>query len=258
MDNSKILCFHNVCASYHKNEILHHITVEIPKGKITTLLGSNGCGKSTLLKVIAGDISYSGELFVDGCLKSLYSRKEFARKVSLLPQIRSVPDILTEQFVCYGRYPYFGLRGIPTKTDLEIARQAMITTETFAYKDRSLKELSGGERQKVYLAMSIAQDSELFLLDEPTTYLDIAKQFEFLKLVRTLNKNGKSILMVLHDINHALSYSDYIGVIDQGKLLLFETPQIVYESGLLEKVFQIKIRQIKREDSVSYQLFPLR
>lgn len=238
------LVFEQLCAGYQKTEILHQVTVKIPSKQITCLLGPNGSGKSTLLKVSAGLLPVlTGTIrLFDRPLVS-YGRKELARTLSLLPQGREIPDITVEQFIQCGRYPYSGFGGILSMKDRIQTEQAMLATGTMTWRYRRLPELSGGERQRVYLAMVIAQDTDLILLDEPTTYLDIHHQFEFLELLRKLNKSGKTILMSLHDIGHALTYSDFICVLQQGSLTASGTPETLYTGKSLESIFQINIHK---------------
>lgn len=253
-----ILSFEDLCVSYQKTEILHHISANFPAGSIIGLLGPNGSGKSTLLQASARLLpASSGTILLEEKPLSSYARKELAKTLSLLPQSREIPDITVEQFVLCGRYPYYGFHGIPSTHDKEAADLAMTLTDTKVWRDRKLQRLSGGERQKVYLAMIIAQDTKLILLDEPTTYLDIQKQFEFLELLKTLNQNGKSILMALHDISHALLYSDFIAVMKQGQFIAFGTPRELYESKILEQVFQVQIHQATICKSTAYHILPI-
>lgn len=254
--NDKILSFFNVSVSCQKKEILHEITMGFQKGEIISLLGENGSGKSTLLRTIGGLLPYQGSLRLFGKERTSYKRKEAAKIISFLPQARIIPNMEVEEFVCCGRFPHLGFGKNLSKADKEIVYQAMELTQILPYRQRNLFTLSGGERQKVYLAMVMAQNSEIILLDEPTTYLDIAKQFEFLELLKKLNGEGKTIIMVLHDINHALLYSDRMAVIQNGRLKRIGNREEIYESHILEEVFQVRIQEVKNETGVSYQLLP--
>lgn len=240
--------FRNVCAGYDSEDILNNISFTVPKGTITTLAGPNGCGKTTLLRVAAGQLPLrSGEILLGGKSLAAYERKELARAAAFLPQTRSIPAITVSALVAHGRFPYLGLSRRMRQEDREAVHRAMEETGVAQWADRPLQALSGGERQRVYLAMVLAQDTDVIFLDEPTTYLDLQHQFELLSLVQGLNRQDKTVVMVLHDLSHALRYSHQVVLMDHGEVLRCGTPEDLYQSRALEQVFHIRAR--KAEDA---------
>lgn len=245
-----MLTFSHVAAGYGNKKILADITLDVKKGEILTLAGPNGCGKSTLLKtaarqlpLLAGTITLKGRELAD------FSQKELAKQAALLPQSRSVPGISVEQLALHGRFPYLGMTRRPGKADKEKVAEAMELAGVADMGRRDLRSLSGGERQKAYLAMVIAQDTDLIFLDEPTTYLDIGRQFEILELIRRLNREGKTIVMVLHDLAHALTYSHRVAVMEKGRLLTVEQPEELFQRGLLNQVFGVHGHWAEEEET---------
>lgn len=232
----------DLCCGYRGAPILQNVSLEFPEGSITTLVGINGCGKSTLLKTAAGLLPpLSGQLLLDGRPISSFAPREFARRVAVLPQSREVPAITVEAFVAHGRFPWLGLMRKPGEKDRALCEAALEAAGIAALRHRELRTLSGGERQKAYLAMTIAQDTDYIFLDEPTTYLDIARQFEFLELVQTLHARGKTIVMVLHDLAQALQYSERVAVFSNGALIDCAAPEQIAASGVLEQAFSVKL-----------------
>lgn len=231
-----------LACGYRGAPVLQNVSLHFPKGSITTLVGTNGCGKSTLLKTAAGLLPpVSGELLLDGRPIASFAPREFARKVAVLPQSREVPAITVEAFVAHGRFPWLGLMRKPEEKDRALCEAALASAGIASLRHRELHTLSGGERQKAYLAMTIAQDTDYIFLDEPTTYLDIARQFEFLELVQTLHAQGKTIVMVLHDLAQALQYSERVAVFANGTLAACAPPQEIVASGVLEQAFSVRL-----------------
>ena len=192
----------NVTAGYGKHTVLNDVSVAFEKGKLTSIIGVNGCGKSTLLKALLGILPLSsGEIVIDGKELCSMSRIEIARSVAYLAQGKNTPDMTVEQMVLHGRFPYLSYPRRYREADREIARKAMDAVGILHLADKSLYELSGGMRQTAYIAMAIAQDTDYILLDEPTTYLDIAHQLELMKLLRGLANSGKGIVTVMHDLD---------------------------------------------------------
>lgn len=236
----EVLSLSHVAAGYGGTPVLQDVSLSVKQGEILTLAGPNGCGKSTLLKTAARLLPcMSGEIRLLGRRLEDYSQKELARTASILPQTRNVPAITVEGLVLHGRFPYLGLSRRMGKKDREAVEEAMALAGILELRGRDLRELSGGERQKAYLAMVIAQDTQVVFLDEPTTYLDIGRQFEILELIRKLNRQGKTIVMVLHDLAHALTYSHRIAVMEKGSLLQVGEPQVLFESRVLDRVFGV-------------------
>ena len=231
-------------AGYDGRPVLENIQFSAAKGTITTLVGPNGCGKTTLLRAIAGQLPFAeGSVSICGRDLSRYGRKELARTVALLPQTRDVPALTVEALVQHGRYPHLGLSRSLSARDREIVAKAMEQASVADLARRELRELSGGQRQRAYIAMALAQDADIILLDEPTTHLDLGRQFELLKLIEKLRDSGKTILLVLHDLDHALRCSDRLVLLGAGRQVQWGTPRELLRSGALEQVFQITIRE---------------
>lgn len=253
-----LICVSRLSAGYHSVPVLQDISFEIPRGTISAVVGPNGCGKTTLLRTIAGLLPYqSGGILIGGRKLNSISRKEFARTLAFLPQVRQITGIPVESYVLHGRYPYLGLALRPSAKDRAIAEDAMRRTDVLRFRSKKITELSGGERQRVYFAMLIAQDADILILDEPATYLDINCQFELLALIEKLKAAGKTILMVLHDLSHALSFSDQILVLNDGRLLRTGTPAEIAESGLLQSIFHIQLKpETMPSGKLYYHLLP--
>lgn len=230
----------HITAGYGEEDILKDISLAFPTGQVTVLVGPNGCGKSTLLRVAAQLMpQHSGEILLRGENAALLSRKELARQVALLPQSRPVAGITVGALVLHGRFPYLGYPRKYTAADHAAANLAMAQCDVAHLAQRQVSKLSGGQRQKVYLAMAMAQDTPFLLLDEPTTFLDIAHQLELAQQARDLAQAGKGVVMVLHDLNMALTCADRVAVMEHGQLRGTGTPKDVFDSGVLEQVFRV-------------------
>lgn len=232
--------------AYGKQQVLRALNLELHEGMITTLIGANGCGKSTLfglmtknLKPDAGTIALRGQDIAEIQLK------DFAKQVAIVHQYNTAPpDLPVEKLVSYGRTPHraMGLSA-NSKEDAEKVRWAMEITHTLKYKDKPVAELSGGQKQRVWIAMALAQDTKILFLDEPTTYLDIRYQLQILKLTRQLNREyGLTIVMVLHDINQSLYYSDEIVAMKDGTIIAQGLPEQVITSDLIRSVYDVELK----------------
>lgn len=243
-----------IAAGYGGTPVLREVSFTVPKGSLTALIGPNGCGKTTLLRAAARQLPLlAGEILLDGRPVSSYGRTEFARKAAFMPQVRSVPAITAGALVAHGRFPHLGFSRRLRPEDRAAVQAAMEATGVADWANRDLRALSGGERQRVYLAMALAQDTDLILLDEPTTYLDPGRQFELLDLIASLPGRGKTVVMVLHDLSHALRYSTQLLLLEQGRLVQRGTPEELYAGGQLDRVFGIRSR---RAPDGSYYFLP--
>lgn len=227
---------------YGEQLIVKNLSVHIPDRKITTIIGSNGCGKSTLLKAITRIIPHhSGTVVLDGKNISSENTKMLAKKMAILPQTpESASGLTVGELVSYGRFPYQKGFGRLTKKDYEVIDWALEVTGTIDFKFRPVDALSGGQRQRVWIAMALAQETEIIFLDEPTTYLDMAHQLEVLELLQKLNlEQERTIVMVLHDLNQAARFADYIIALKEGQIVKAGNCEEVMTHDVLREVFQI-------------------
>lgn len=238
----------NLNISYGNMEIVKDLNLKIPKGKITTIIGANGCGKSTILKTIARIIKPTrGSIYLNGNKIEQMSSKEIAKVMAVLPQGPKAPAGLTVgELVSYGRFPHQKGMANMNKEDIEIVNHALDITGILKFKDRPLDALSGGQRQRAWIAMALAQETEILLLDEPTTYLDLAHQLEILKLLEDLNKNqGRTIIMVVHELNNAARFADYMISVKNGKVISEGTANEVMTKENLKEIFNIDAEIVK-------------
>lgn len=236
----RTLTLNQVRLNYGNRTIVHDLSLDIPAGKITAIIGSNGCGKSTLLRGISRLLKpAAGTITLDGKLLTAYPGKEFARIVGLLPQSPIAPDGITvADLVSRGRYPYQGLfRGNSTQ-DNEAVAWALHATKTLDLAERQVTELSGGQRQRVWIAMALAQETDILLLDEPTTYLDLAHQVELLDLLAELNESrGTTMVMVLHELNLAARIAHHLVAMKDGHIAAQGPATTVLTSDNLRHIF---------------------
>lgn len=231
--------------AYGKHEVLKGLSFDLHQGKITTLIGANGCGKSTLFNLMTKNLKPdSGEILLDGKNLADIRLKDFAKQAAIVHQYNTAPaDLTVEKLISYGRTPYHTLGLLPdAKEDEEKVRWAMEITHTLNHKDKPVAELSGGQKQRVWIAMALAQNTKILFLDEPTTYLDIRYQLQILKLIRRLNREfGITIVMVLHDINQSLYYSDEIVTMKEGKIIAQGNPEDVITTELVREVYDVDL-----------------
>ncbi len=231
-----------IVTGYDKKIIIDGMDIIIPSNKISVIIGANACGKSTLLKTLARLIKpVSGKVIIDGKKITSMPSKQLAQVLGLLPQSPVVPEGITVwDLVSRGRYPYQSFLKNMDETDFQAVEEALEIMGITELANRSVDELSGGQRQRVWIAMALAQQTDILLLDEPTTFLDIAYQVEILDLLTDLNrKRGTTIVMVLHDINLSARYADYIFALRNGKLIDHGTPSEVITSELIATVFEL-------------------
>lgn len=249
-----MLEFSHVSASCQHTKILSDISVSFSSGEITTIVGPNGCGKTTLVQCLNGVSKVtSGQIFLahEDLLK--IPLRERAKRISFLPQVRTIiPTLPVRTLVEHGRFPHLGFSRQKTDEDRKIVARAMEFTHVDAYADQYVDTLSGGIRQRVFLAMILAQDCEYIVLDEPTTYLDFIGQRDFLSLIRSLKENGKTVILILHDLNQALSLSDHLVVMQEQRIVATGTPDTCIQSHILEDVFRASLKQFHDKDGTYY------
>lgn len=229
--------------SYGDQYIFEKLNLSVPVGKTTVLIGSNGCGKSTLLRSMARLLKPQGGIVeLGGEDIAKLSTKEVAKKLAILPQGPTAPEGLTVlQLVKQGRYPYQSWLQQWSKEDEQSVKAALQATGMTEYAERPVDSLSGGQRQRAWIAMTLAQHTDIILLDEPTTYLDMAHQIEVLDLLYELNvREKRTIVMVLHDINLACRYADHIVAIRDGSVYAEGKPDEIIDSALIRAVFHLE------------------
>lgn len=233
-----MIAIKNLSHSYGTAPILTDITVDIPRGGVTALVGANGAGKSTLLSLIARLIPIqSGSITVDDLTVGECASDVLARKLSILPQTSEIATQLTvQELVSFGRYPHH--KGQPRAQDTEIVAKSIADFDLTDLAHRALDTLSGGQRQRAQIAMAYAQDTDLLLLDEPLNNLDIAASRSLMQLLRRMAKDhDRTIVTVLHDINYASAYSDHMITMRAGRIHSFGAPADIVTPGMLQQVF---------------------
>lgn len=252
----------NLRVGYENNTIIEDMSLSIPKGKISIIIGANGCGKSTLLKTIARiNKPTNGYIFINNKNIKKVKEKNIAKEVAFLPQGPVCPDGLTvRELVAFGRFPHQKMIGGLTSYDKEIIDWAIEETGLSEFADRGVENLSGGQRQRAWIAMALAQQTDILILDEPTTYLDLAHQLEILNLLKELNENhGTTIVMVIHELNNAARFADYMIGMKAGKIACQGTAYEVMTKENLKELFNIDAEIIedprnKRPVCVTYDM----
>lgn len=250
----------NLQFGYRKDLVLKEISFNIEKGKFVSIIGPNGSGKSTLLKTINQLYSPSqGNILIDGNNINRLKKKELARKIALVPQDTLIDyEFTVEDIVLMGRHPYKGRFQKENENDYKIVNEALKMTNTLHLKDRVITEISGGERQRVIIAKALAQKPSIILLDEPTSHLDINHQIEILNLLKRLNKEtGTTIVIVIHDINLASRYSDEIIMLNEGEILGMGSPEKVITKNNIEFAYELKVEIEKNKYTNSLYLTPI-
>lgn len=224
---------------YRENKkVIDNISFSPEPRSFTALVGKNGCGKSTVVSCINSMLKYEGEITYGGKKLSAFKKNNRAKFLSVLPQILPRPHITVFDLALLGRNPYIGIGKRPTEHDVNAAKLALENIGIYSIADKYLDEISGGECQKAYLAMIVCQDTEILVLDEPTTYMDISCADEFLSLLCSLK--NKTVLTIMHDLNLAVKYADRIAVLDNGKLIFHGETQKAMSCGIIESVFGVK------------------
>lgn len=243
----------NISVSYRENTVLKDFSAKFEMGRLTSILGRNGSGKSTLLKNILSLVPLkAGTITIDGQDICSMKQNDIAKRVAYLPQGRAIPNMTVSQLVLHGRFPHISYPKRYSETDRNIA---LASIEQMSLKEHAydlICTLSGGMRQRAYIAMALAQRTEHILLDEPTAYLDVSYQLETMRILQELANSGKSIICVTHDIPLALSFSDTVLVIDNGSAVFCGPPEEALDKGIIDSVFGVSV--IKNTNSFSIEL----
>lgn len=233
----------NISLAYEEQRVIEDLTMEVPQGCITSVVGPNGCGKSTLLRSMARLMKPTGgAVYLDGDAIANLPTREVAKRLGLLPQDPQAPEGLTvRELAAQGRYPHQSFLKQWSKDDEAAVERALEITGVLEFADRPLDTLSGGQRQRAWISMALAQQTDTLLLDEPTTFLDMAHQLEVLKLLDRLNREeGRTILMVLHDLNNASRYSHHMVTLQAGAVYTSGSPHEVMTPQVLREVFGVE------------------
>ncbi|WAL98295.1 ABC transporter ATP-binding protein [Streptomyces sp. Je 1-369] len=240
------LAARGVSVGYGSRTVIDDLDVSIPPGVITTIIGPNGCGKSTLLRTLTRLLKpVSGSVVLDGQDIVKLKTRDVAKKLGLLPQTPVAPEGLTvADLVARGRHPHQSWLRQWSSDDAGVVARALAMTGVSDLADRPVDSLSGGQRQRVWISMTLAQGTDLLLLDEPTTYLDLAHAIDVLDLVDDLHESGRTVVMVLHDLNLATRYSDNLVVMKDGAILAQGHPRDVITAELLQEAFGLRARVV--------------
>jgi iron complex transport system ATP-binding protein len=247
--------------AYGDRAVVHELDLVIPRGRITAVVGANGCGKSTLLRALARLMApRAGAVLLDGRAIGRLPTRAVAQRLGLLPQSPVAPDAITvEDLVARGRHPHQRLFRQWSRADEAAVEGALAATGTAELRDRPLDELSGGQRQRAWIAMTLAQETEIVLLDEPTTFLDLAHQVEVLDLLAELvAAHGRTVVMVLHDLNQASRYADHLVAMRDGRVHTTGAPADVVDAALVREVFGLRARVIEDPETGTPLCLPAR
>lgn len=236
----------NVSGGYGKRPVIRDISVSFPSGEITSIIGANGCGKSTLLMMCAGLLPHTlGQVLLDGTEISQIPRNAAAKRISYLEQVKSGGSITVRSLVGHGRFPYLGYPRRYSPEDNRKIDEALELAGISELADKTLSELSGGQQQRAHIAMTLAQDTDIILLDEPLTYLDISHQLHIMQLIVQLKDMGKTIIAVMHGLNLALTYSGKIAVMKDGEILVFGSPQEIAGGEEISSALGVRVMYSK-------------
>ena len=242
----------NFSAGYPGRPVLRDLSLTFPSGKVTVVAGPYGCGKSTLLKALSGILPPTGSAKLDSEELLALPPRLLARKIAFLPQSRQVPEITVRRLVLHGRFPYLSYPRQYRPEDQAIAERCLEQMGLTPLADRSLSTLSGGQRQKAYIAMALAQDTPVVLLDEPASFLDISHQRQLMQLARQLADSGKTVVLVLHDLAMALEYADHLVLLCEGRTAAQGAPGDICRSGSIRRVFGVEVNSIQTPDGLKY------
>ena len=240
-------------AGYGEHMVLDGIDLALRPGEVLALLGPNGSGKSTLIRAALGLLPLAGgQVLIDGADAAALSPRQRAQKAAYLPQTRTVPNITALRMVLHGRFPHLTYPRRFRQEDYAAAMAALEQADEACLARRPMPELSGGQRQRVYLAMALAQDAPTLFLDEPTAFLDVSHQLEVGRLAGQLARQGKAVVLVLHDLPLALSTADRLAVLKGGRLLAVDGPEALCADGILNSVFGIELGRVMTDRGWRY------
>ncbi len=240
-------------AGYGEHMVLDGIDLALRPGEVLALLGPNGSGKSTLIRAALGLLPLAGgQVLIDGADAAALPPRQRAQKAAYLPQTRPVPNITALRMVLHGRFPHLPYPRRFRQEDYAAAMAALEQADAACLARRPMPELSGGQRQRVYLAMALAQDAPTLFLDEPTAFLDVSHQLEVGRLAGQLARQGKAVVLVLHDLPLALSTADRLAVLDGGRLLAVDGPEALCADGILNSVFGIELGRVMTDRGWRY------
>jgi iron complex transport system ATP-binding protein len=248
----------DVTLAYDARVVVRGLSVDVPAGGFTAIVGPNACGKSTLLRALVRMLKpRAGSVLLDGAEISSLPTKKVARRLGLLPQTSTAPDGITvADLVARGRHPHQSLLRQWSHEDERAVREAMAQTRVDDLAERLVDELSGGQRQRVWLAMALAQETPLLLLDEPTTFLDIAHQMEVLDLCAELHEHGRTLVAVLHDLNHACRYATHLIAMRDGAIAAQGVPAEIVDAALVEEVFGLPCQVVPCPETAAPMVVP--
>lgn len=246
----------NIRAGYGEKNILELSDIRFEDGKITSIIGLNGSGKTTLLKTILGLVHSKGDIFIDGKNARAISVKERAKQIAYLPQNPQKADMTVLTLCEHGRFPYLGFSKILNESDKNLVQNALRLTDMWEKRNKLLKEISGGELQRAYLAMIISQNTKTILLDEPASFMDVKHQLAVLRVLKKLASEGRGIVMVSHDIPQSFTFSDKVCVLCEGKVLAYDEPQkIANEPAILQTAMGFSVCHTENNNSLyKYEL----
>lgn len=254
---STALKFTDLCVTLNHTAILRGVSGTLRRGEVTGILGPNGCGKTTLLRALCRLIKTdSGSITLcNGAAETDIADlapKALAQHISFLPQQSAVPDITAKTLVSHGRYPYLGFSRTLSNEDRAVIQNALETAGVLDFADRRLPTLSGGERQRVFLAMLLAQNTDVVLLDEPTTYLDAHHKFELMALLSTLKVQNKAVGIVLHELPLAFKFCDRLLLMKNGQIMQSGTPEELLKTDLIERLFGVSLTPVTLDSETEY------
>lgn len=245
----------NLCGGYKNRQIVNSLSTEFDRGRLTAVIGPNGSGKTTLLKMLVGILpTVSGRITIDDADASDFNTRDRAKAVAYLSQGGKIPEMTVGELVLHGRFAHTKFPHIYSEKDREFAVSSMEKLGILHLENSQVSTLSGGVRQKVYIAMALCGDSPYILLDEPTTYLDVSYQKQLMKLLKSLATEGRGIVTVVHDIPLAMEYADEILIINDGRAVKKDTPEQIYLSGVINDVFNATMKRLSDGQNFVYYL----